>query len=188
MPPALHSLHATREARRSRTTILRDGSAVRVRPLEAGEEPALLRLVENLSAESLYSRFFGTPTPERAVGSLADCLRPGDAAIVAQGGAQRSIVAHAGAFRIGEDRAEAAFLVADEWQGRGLGSILLSRLAATARERGIATLVAEVLPGNDPMLAVFQRSGHPVRVQPGDYGIRVLIGTSPLAVTDPLAA
>jgi GNAT superfamily N-acetyltransferase len=184
MPPVVHTL----DARRPRTTILRDGSAVRLRPLQAGEEPELRRFLDGVSAPSLYSRFFGRPALERAAASLADCARPGDVAIVAQGGAQQSIVAHAGAFRVGEDRAEAAFLVADEWQGRGLGSILLYRLAAAARAQGIATLVAEVLPGNHAMLTVFQHSGHPVRIQPGAHAIRVLIGTTPVASPDTLAA
>jgi acetate---CoA ligase (ADP-forming) len=175
-------------ARRARTTILRDGSAVRVRPLEPGEDAGLCRFLEAVSADSLYSRFFGTPTPDRAAASLAGCARPGDVALVAQGGPDRLIVAHAGAFRTREDRAEAAFLVADGWQGRGLGSIMFSRLAADARKRGIATLVAEVLPGNRPMLAVFQRAGHPVRIQPGAEAIRVLIGTTPLVAAGPLAA
>ena len=185
MTPVLPSLAV---ARRARTTILRDGSAVRVRPLEPGEEAGLCRFLEAVSADSLYSRFFGTPTPERAAASLAGCGRPGDVVLVAQGGPDRSIVAHAGAFRTGEDRAEAAFLVADGWQGRGLGSVMLSRLARAARDLGIATLVAEVLPGNRPMLAVFQRSGHPVLVQPGAEAVRVLIGTTPLAEAGPLAA
>jgi GNAT superfamily N-acetyltransferase len=184
MTPVLPSLHG---ARRARTTVLRDGSTVRVRPFEPGEEAGLCRFLEAVSAESLYSRFFGTPTPDRAAASLA-CAQPGDIALVAQGGPDRSIVAHAGAFRTGEDRAEAAFLVADGWQGRGLGSIMFSRLAAAARERGIATLVAEVLPGNHPMLAVFQRAGHPLLIQPGAEAIRVLIGTTPLAAAGPLAA
>jgi GNAT superfamily N-acetyltransferase len=185
MPPVVRSLHT---ARRARTTILRDGSAVRLRPLEAGEVPELSRLLEAVSADSLYSRFFGTLSLDRAAASLADCARPGDVALVAQGGPERAIVAHAGAFRTGEDRAEAAFLVADGWQGRGLGSIMFSRLAKAARERGIATLVADVLPGNHPMLAVFQRAGHPVRIEPGAESVRVLIATTPLVTADPLAA
>jgi acetate---CoA ligase (ADP-forming) len=184
MTPALRSLHA----RRSRITILRDGSAVRLRPLDADEESELRRFLAGVSDGSLYSRFFGTPDLDRAAASLADCARPGDVALVARGGAQLSIVAHASAFRVGEDLAEAAFLVADEWQGRGLGSILLSRLAAVARARGIATLVAYVLPENHAMLAVFQRSGHPVRIQPGAEAVRVLIGTTPLAAAGRLAA
>jgi acetate---CoA ligase (ADP-forming) len=185
MTPVLRSLDL---ARRSRITILRDGSAVRLRPLDADEQPELARFVERVSADSLYSRFFGTPSLPRAAASLADCVRPGDIGLVAQGGAQLSIVAHAGAFRVGHDVAEAAFLVADEWQGRGLGSMLLARLAAAARERGIVTLVAHVLPGNHAMLAVFRRSGHPVQIEPGQDAIRVLIGTTPLAETVALVA
>lgn len=182
------TLRSLETARRSRTTILRDGSAVRLRPLEADEQFELRRFVERVSDDSLYARFFGRTTLDRAAGALADCSQPGDVALVAQGGADRSIVAHAGAFRIGGDRAEAAFLVADEWQGRGLGSIMLSRLARAAREVGVATLVAEVLPGNDAMLAVFQRSGHPVRIQAGAHAVRVLIGTAPLSAPELLAA
>lgn len=185
MAPVLQTLEAVR---RPRTTILRDGSAVRLRPLEPGEEPELQRFLEGVSAGSLYSRFFGIPPLDRAAASLADCSRPGDVAVVAQGGTDRSILAHAGACRIGEDRAEAAFLVADDWQGRGLGSLLLARVIVAAREQGIATLVAEVLPGNHAMLAVFRHSGHPVRIQPGAYAIRVLIGTAPITAADALAA
>jgi acetate---CoA ligase (ADP-forming) len=181
-------LSSLETARRSRTTILRDGSAVRLRPLQADEGFELSRFVATVSDDSLYSRFFGRTTHERAAASLADCSRPGDIAIVAQGGIELSIVAHAGAFRIGEDRAEAAFLVADAWQGRGLGSIMLAGLARAAREVGVATLVAEVLPGNHAMLAVFERSGHPVRVEPGAHAVRVLIGTTPLSAPDLLAA
>jgi GNAT superfamily N-acetyltransferase len=182
VPPSL------RVPRRSRTTILRDGSTVRVRPLECGEERELHRFLAGVSADSLYLRFCGAPRLDRAVASLADCARPGDFALVAQGGPQRSIVAHAGAFRTSDGQAEAAFLVADAWQGRGLGSIMFARLAQAARELGIATLVAEVLPGNRPMLAVFQRAGHPLLIQPGAEAIRVLIGTTPIAAADALAA
>lgn len=185
MAPLLHSLDA---ARLARSTLLRDGSAVRFRPLGAGEEPALREFVERVSSDSLYSRFFGTPSLDRAAASLADCSHPGDVALVAEAGARPSIVAHAGAFTIGQDRAEVAFLVADEWQGRGLGSILLSRLALAVRQQGVPTLVANVLPGNGSMLAVFQRSGYPVRIRPGVHEVRVLIGTTPLAADAVLAA
>lgn len=174
--------------RRARTTILRDGSAVRLRPLVAGEGPALRRFLEHVSADSLYLRFFGTPQLERATRLLADCSRPGDIALVAEAGGDGTLVAHAAAFHVAPDRAEVAFLVADEWQDRGLASIMLSRLAAAARERGVTTLVADVLPGNRSMLAVFEHSGYPVRVEPGTPSVRVLIGIAPLAPGDLLAA
>jgi len=59
--------------------------------------------------------------------------------------------------------AEVAFVVADSWQGRGLGGILLHELAARARVAGIRRFVAETLAENHRMLAVFTRSGLPTR-------------------------
>jgi GNAT superfamily N-acetyltransferase len=66
-------------------------------------------------------------------------------------------------------RAEAAFTVVDQYQGRGLGTVLLRHLAAVAGGAGIHELVAEVLPDNTPMLEVFENSGFPLtsRREPG---------------------
>lgn len=66
-------------------------------------------------------------------------------------------------------RAEAAFSVVDQFQGRGLGTVLLRHLAAIARDAGLHEFVAEVLPDNTPMLEVFEHSGLPMasRREPG---------------------
>ena len=60
------------------------------------------------------------------------------------------------------DAAEAAFLVEDSQQGRGLGSILLEHLAAAAQERGVRRFTAEVLSQNTKMLRVFMDAGYTV--------------------------
>jgi GNAT superfamily N-acetyltransferase len=57
--------------------------------------------------------------------------------------------------------AEVAFVVADSWQGRGLGSLLFRRLAERARAVGVRVLMAETLPDNTAMLAVFHHGGLP---------------------------
>jgi RimJ/RimL family protein N-acetyltransferase len=59
------------------------------------------------------------------------------------------------------ENAEVAFTVADDFQGRGLGSTLFRRLAQLARARGITAFEAEVLKSNERMLRVFERSGLP---------------------------
>ena len=89
------------------------------------------------------------------------------------------IVAHAASFRLGTSRAEVAFLVTDEWQGRGLGSLLCARLARAAELNGVTTLVADVLPRNRAMLAVFERSGYPVEVRWDAHGVEVEIDVTP---------
>lgn len=50
----------------------------------------------------------------------------------------------------GEDGAEVAFVVQDEHQGRGLGSVLLEHLAVAARHRGITRFYADTLATNRP--------------------------------------
>ena len=61
-----------------------------------------------------------------------------------------------------EGPAEVAFVVRDDHQGRGLGSILLEHLAAAARERGLRRFEAEVLAENGQMVRVFRDAGYQV--------------------------
>ncbi len=56
-------------------------------------------------------------------------------------------------------KAEVAFSVVDDYQGHGLGAVLMHHITAIAREAGIREFFAEVLSDNGPMLAVFEHSG-----------------------------
>ena len=58
-----------------------------------------------------------------------------------------------------------AFVVSDEQQGRGIGTVLLEHLAAAARERGITRFVAETLARNRQMLGVFRAAGFAERTR-----------------------
>ena len=71
--------------------------------------------------------------------------------------------------------AEVAFVVADAWQGRGVGTALLVRLEERAHAVGVERFVATTLPGNTRMLALLHEGHHPVRVS-WDSGIaRVVV-------------
>jgi GNAT superfamily N-acetyltransferase len=61
--------------------------------------------------------------------------------------------------RPGSPSAEAAVAVVDEWQGRGVGGVLLDRLAARAREVGVEEFTASLLASNRAMLSLFSRIG-----------------------------
>lgn len=61
--------------------------------------------------------------------------------------------------RPGGASAEVAVAVADEWQGRGLGWVLLERLAARARELGVEEFTASLLTSNRAVLGLFARLG-----------------------------
>ncbi len=67
-----------------------------------------------------------------------------------------SLVAHATYIPIDATRAEVAVEVADHFHARGLGTILIERLAETAATRGIVKFTAEVLHDNREMLHVFR--------------------------------
>lgn len=62
-----------------------------------------------------------------------------------------------------EDEAEFALVVADAWQGRGIGSRLLAKLAAVAHRRGIRHLYGEILATNLPMLELVRKLGFQLR-------------------------
>jgi acetyl coenzyme A synthetase (ADP forming)-like protein len=160
--------------------VLRDGSTVRVRPLLARDEPALFEFLRGLSRESLALRFFGAMSHD-ALRRIArdNCRASGDGcfALVALQGAEERIVGHATYTITAANQAEVAFLVADHCQGQGLGSTLLGQLAQVARDEGIETFEAGILPQNHRMLSMFQDSGFSVRIRPEPGEIRVTFPT-----------
>jgi acetate---CoA ligase (ADP-forming) len=148
----------------SQDVILRDGSTLRLRPPARADADALLDFFRGLSERSLYLRFHGLPLLSLEL--VEPFLEPDGVeeasligTIAADGGDER-IVALASYARLRDPtRAEAAFTVADDLQGRGVGTRLLERLAAVAGEHGIERFVAEVMPENRQMLGVFEHAG-----------------------------
>jgi acetyltransferase len=70
--------------------------------------------------------------------------------------------------------AEFAVSVADEWQGRGLGSVLLARLIAAAKNSGIETITGETLASNSAMLRLAQKAGFTYAFDPEIRGHLIL--------------
>jgi GNAT superfamily N-acetyltransferase len=81
----------------------------------------------------------------------------------------------------GTDEAEVAFVIADEFQGHGIGSLLLDQLVDVARAHGITTFLADTLCENRQMLNVFLHSGFPVsqETQFGTVYLRFPIAPTP---------
>jgi len=161
-------------ARYSAIEVLRDGSRVEIRALRPEDRAAVLAAVDHTSARSLYRRFFAARRSftEREIAFFVNVDFTNHVALVAvvkhdDGGEE--IVGGGRYVMLQPGRAEAAFTVADQYQGRGLGTVLLRHLAAIAGGAGIHELVAEVLPDNTPMLEVFKNSGFPLtsRREPG---------------------
>ena len=144
-----------------RTVLLRDGTAVRLRPIRSEDAAALTQLYGRLSPETAYQRFFTVMRrlPPDWARILADVDHDRNAAIVAagpDGGARRrGAVQHADRRRRGRDRGRGRGRLA----ARGLGTILLSALLDHGRSRGIGRFLAHVLADNQRMLRLIGRLG-----------------------------
>ncbi len=150
---------------------LPDGGVVTVRPLRRGDRAELAAAVERLSERSRYLRF-AAPKPrltERELDHLVAVDHHGTEALVAFDPATGRGIAVAryaplpGAPRV----ADVAVTVADEWQGRGLGTALLARLVERAAAEGHVALRADVLAVNRPSLALLRRAGFRLREHGG---------------------
>lgn len=142
--------------------VLRDGGVVRVRPIVPDDADRLRRFFEQLGPQSRYFRFF----------QIKKELEPGEISYFTQVDYDRrmALIALHGEDMIGVGRydrltaepevAEVAFAVADRHQGRGIGTELLQLLTVYARQQGVASFQAFVLPENVQMMRVFRNSGY----------------------------
>ena len=153
---------------------LRDGSTARVRPVVPADAPALREFLGALSENSRWLRYFSLGVNlDEAARRAAAGDRPEGYGLIVTTGAEERVVAHA-VFEVeSPDRAEVAFAVADEMQGRGLATVLIAHLAQVASARAIGTFMATVLPENRRMISVFRESGFPVHVGASADGIEV---------------
>ncbi len=165
---------------READVVLRDGSTIHVRPIRPTDRDALLRLFLGMSPESRALRFHGGVSDDflaEAAGRLADVDYASRFGLVAVGPGGE-IVGHACYTATGPHRAEVAFAVADAYQGRGLGTILLGQIAEVGAANDIREFEAGVLPENYRMIDVFRESGFAVEVHAHRGGIHVVFPTS----------
>ncbi|HEX9300334.1 MAG TPA: GNAT family N-acetyltransferase, partial [Actinomycetota bacterium] len=166
--------------------VLRDGSTVRIRPATPADRVRVERYLIELSPESRRLRFHSSVVDVGEIAAQAvDVHPPKHLTLLAlTGGDEGTVVGGAQYFRTDGSRAEVSVSVSDRVQRRGLGSLLLGQLAESARDHGITTFLAEVLPENHPMIAVFRASGFSPRIRalPGSIEI-----TIPTTLTDDAA-
>ena len=163
--------------------VLRDGGTAVLRPIRPDDAARLVAFYARVSDESKYLRFFA-PYPrlsERDVDRFTHVDHRDRVAFIVTVG--EGMIAVGRYDRSGEGEAEVAFLVQDADQGRGVGSVLLEHLAQAARENGLARFVAEVLPENDRMAAVFREAGYQVAGATEDGVTRFELAMEPTAMS-----
>ncbi|HLN58836.1 MAG TPA: GNAT family N-acetyltransferase [Thermoanaerobaculia bacterium] len=163
--------------------ILRDGSSAFIRLSEPGDRDALREFFHQLSPLSKRRRFFSSGDPaETLLERQCDSSNPrsqltlivnriveGESRIIATG----SYVAR------DETTAEVAFAVDDEFQGKGLGGLLLERLALLAVRNGFVRFWALTRVENQLMLETFRKSGFPLHSKVEDECVEIDFSVAP---------
>jgi RimJ/RimL family protein N-acetyltransferase len=134
-----------------------------VRPIEPGDKDALAAAFERLSPESRYRRFLA-PQDRLTTAQLRYLTdvdhRDHEALVAVDTGTGDGVgVARYVRDRVRPDSAEVAVAVADAWQGKGIGTELLHRLADRARQEGIERFTALVLADNDAIRHLLDELG-----------------------------
>jgi acetyl coenzyme A synthetase (ADP forming)-like protein len=151
----------------SRRMVLRDGSVATVRPSTAADLEDIRRFFGDLSPQSRRNRFFTASLPSDAVlGRMADSTDPERSlTLIVQRLQSDDLlpIAVASYMAVTPKVAEVAFAVGDPFQGRGLSTALLERLAVHAARQGFERFQASTLAENHAMLEVFRDSGFEIR-------------------------
>ena len=157
--------------------VLKDGTEVTVRAIRREDRANVLETFKGLDREAVYRRFF-SPKKELSDAELKQLTEVDFSRVVAlvittkTGKGETLIGGGRYALENAENprSAELAFLTAEGYRRRGIAVLLLKHLKRLAEDAGVAQFEADVLAQNQPMLAVFKRSGLPMR-QTRDGGV-----------------
>jgi acetyltransferase len=159
-------------------TRLRDATPVRIRPIRPEDEPGMVQFHEKLSERTVYMRYLQVLRLDRRVAHdrlTRICFIDYDRemALVAEHSGSGEIL---GVGRLSRshsaNRAEIAVLVRDDWQGKGLGKVMLLRLLEVARKEGIERLEANFHPLNFAMHKLAVKEGFRIEQAPEDELVR----------------
>jgi len=151
---------------------LKDGTPVTIRPIRPEDEPLMVQFHTTLSERSVYLRYFCSlslstrveherlvricfASYDRGFALVADRKNPDTG--------NHEILGVGRFSALNRKEAEAAVLVSDRWQGRGLGTELLAGVARVAREEKFQKLCGEILRDNLPTQAIFKKAGFQLR-------------------------
>jgi RimJ/RimL family protein N-acetyltransferase len=185
--------HRPRAAVTGRPVALRDGSEVLIRPVQPADAPLLADGFARLSDKSRRMRFLARKDQLSAaeLRYLTDVDHHDHEALGALDQADGRGVGVARYVRDAEDRhtAEIAVTVVDDWQGRGLGTELLTRLSGRARSEGIRRFTALVADDNRAMAGLLRNmSANLVGRSPGTVEYEITLMPPGKSTTAPPAA
>lgn len=165
----------------------RTNERLRLRPIRPSDDEKLTAFHRRLSADSIYRRYFSLH-PELSLNELVHLTQVDYVdrlALVVEDDERLLAVCRYERYPRTRE-AEVAFLVADDHQHEGIGTLMLHHLADAARARGIETFLAETLATNHDMMSVFLGSGYPVTTRSEDQEIVVRLSIASVGSTSEL--
>jgi len=162
----------------------KDGTPVTIRPIRPEDEPLMVQFHTTLSERSVYLRYFCSLSlstrveHERLVRICFGSYDRGFALVADRMNPETGLheVLGVGRFSaINRGEAEAAVLVSDKWQGRGLGTELLAGVARVAREEKFKRLSGEILRDNLATQAIFKKVGFKLRAMDDPSSVSALL-------------
>jgi len=163
---------------------LKDGTPVTIRPIRPEDEPLMVEFHHTLSERSVYLRYFCALSlstrveHERLVRICFASYDRGFALVADRKNPEtgKHEVLGVGRFSaLNRSEAEAAVLVSDKWQGRGLGTELLAGVARVARAEKYQRLCGEILRDNLPTQAIFKKVGFKLRSMDDPSSVSALL-------------
>ena len=160
---------------------LKDGSEITVRAVRPDDGKRIYRAFHRLAPETVHNRFMGykREVSEAELQHITGVDFRHDVALLATVGAgdEETVVGGASYFALDPaaplESAELAFTVEEDYQGRGMATILMRHLVRFARRNGLRQFEADVLTSNLPMLAVFRASGLPMALTQDEDTVHV---------------
>ena len=163
--------------------LLRDGSTGLLRPATPEDQTLLAAFFDRLSPQSRRLRFFSEsgPTPEIIADLCANDqpARQQTLLVLRKERTNWHVVASGSYLALRDGAAEFAVAVDDGFQGKGIGGILLERLAVLAVAHGFTRFIAETHPTNKGMLDVFRSSGFQCRETMEDGLVHIELAVTP---------
>jgi GNAT superfamily N-acetyltransferase len=163
----------------SATERMRDGREIEIRALRANDRDDMLAAVGRTGTQSLQRRFFVVRRgfSEKEIAYFMNIDFANHVALVALAEEDgRRVIIGGGRYIVTEPgKAEIAFVVIDDYQGQGIGTLLMRHLAVLARGAGLREMIAEVLPENAAMRKVFGKFGFQPRRGPDPQVVHLVL-------------
>jgi acetyltransferase len=163
----------------ARQDVLSDGEAVEIRPIRPDDEPAMAAFHATLSEHSVFMRYFeflryDVRTAHERLARLCFVDYDRHIAFVAMVGG--AMVGVGRLIRVpNTDEAEAAFVVSDSMQQKGLGAKLVEATVRYAKDEGMHKVRAVFLPENEPMRKLLERAGFTMRESVEDMQVEAVL-------------